>query len=145
MEPVLLKAPVLWAQLDVNGHLRHSAYADFGAQARVALLVSKGFTIPEMTRLKIGPILFREEITYRREVRADDDVRVTCLLRRAKKDGSRWSFEQKIYRSDDVLAAIIIADGAWIDTEKRKLTPLSQEAADIFSSLDKTPDFEWLE
>lgn len=144
METVWLKAPVLWAQLDVNGHLRHSAYADFAAQARVALLNFKGLTIPEMTRLKIGPVLFREELTYRREVRANDEVCVTCRLRRARKDGSRWSFEQKIYRSDEVLAATIIADGAWIDTEKRKLTPLPEEAADLFNGLDKTPDFEWL-
>ncbi len=145
MEKILLSAPVLWAQLDANGHLRHSAYADFAAQARVQLLFDKGLTLEAMTRNHLGPILFREEITYHREVRAEDTVRVTCRLRRAREDGSRWSFEQKIYRSDEVLAATIIADGAWIDTEKRKLTKLPEAFCGIFEELEKTDDFEWME
>lgn len=145
MEPVVFKAPVLWAQLDANMHLRHSAYADFAAQARLKLLYESGFTAMEMARLQIGPVLFREEILYHREVRAMDEVRVTCLLRRARKDGSRWAFEQKIYRGDGVLAATIIAEGAWLHTEHRKLTSLPAGTDAAFERLARTADFEWLD
>lgn len=33
----------MWAQVDANMHLRHSAYADFGAHARLVLMESMGF------------------------------------------------------------------------------------------------------
>lgn len=142
MEKIWLQAPVLWSQLDVNMHLRHSAYADFAAQARIALLLAKGLSFEEMARLEIGPVLFREETVYQREVRAGDEVRVTCSLRRVRKGGSRWSFSQKIYRSDDVLAATVITEGAWIDTEKRKLMKLPEAFSGMFDDLERTEDFE---
>ncbi len=135
-ETVWLQAPVLWSQLDVNMHLRHSAYADFAAQARIALLLAKGLSFEEMARLEIGPVLFREETVYQRE------VRVTCSLRRVRKGGSRWSFSQKIYRADDVLAATVITEGAWIDTGKRKLTKLPEAFSGMFDDLERTEDFE---
>lgn len=142
MGKIWLEAPVLWAQLDVNMHLRHSAYADFAAQARIALLLAKGLSFEEMARLQIGPVLFREETVYQREVRAGDEVRVTCSLRRVRKGGSRWSFSQKIYRSDGVLAATVVTEGAWIDIEKRKLTKLPEAFSGIFDDLERTADFE---
>jgi acyl-CoA thioester hydrolase len=38
MNRIFLKSKVLWSQIDANMHLRHSAYADFAAQARVEML-----------------------------------------------------------------------------------------------------------
>jgi acyl-CoA thioester hydrolase len=122
MEKIFLETKVMWSQIDSNMHLRHSAYADFAAQARVEMLESLGMTAAVMKEHNIGPILFREETVYMREVRPGDIVKVTCSLSKCREDGSRWSFIQKIYRGDDVEAAKITVDGAWIDTEKRKLT-----------------------
>ena len=38
MKNVFFEGTVIWAQVDANRHMRHSAYADFGAQARLAML-----------------------------------------------------------------------------------------------------------
>lgn len=143
MEPIIYTASVMWSQLDVNRHLRHSAYADFATQARLELLNQNGLSIERMAELNLGPVLFREESNYHREISATDTIQVSCLLRRARKDGSRWAFEQKIYRGDGVLAATIYVEGAWLHLQHRKLTQLPQPLAEAFHRLDRTPDFEW--
>lgn len=141
MENTFYEGKVMWAQVDANMHLRHSAYADFAAQARVELLEKLGFGTSVLKRLKIGPILFREELIYLREVHANDTVKVTCELTRYKKANSRFSFKHEIFRGDGVKAAIINVDGAWLDLEKRKLTTLPEEVSGLFTGIPKSEDY----
>ena len=139
---VFYEGKVLWAMIDANMHLRHSAYADFAAQARLEILQTLGFKPDKLKELKLGPILFREELIYMREVPPGDTVKVTCELTKVRKDGSRWSFEQKLFRGDGILAAIINVDGAWIDVEKRRLTALPPEWAIKFMEIPKSEHFQ---
>lgn len=141
MKNVFFEGRVLWSQIDANMHLRHSAYADFAAQARLQILESLGFNANLLEKLKIGPILFREELIYMREVRPSDTVLVTCELTSCRRDGSRWSFTQGLYRGDGVQAAQINVQGAWVDMEKRKLASLPQEWATKFLEIPKSDHF----
>lgn len=142
MKKIFLETKVMWSQIDANRHLRHSAYADFAAQARVEMLEALGMTAAVMAQNRIGPILFREETVYLREVRPGDTVKVTCSLSKCRKDGSRWSFVQCIYRGDDVLAAEVTVEGAWIDMDKRKLTfPPKDFNQRFLDELPKTEHF----
>lgn len=145
MEPIFFESKIMWSQVDANMHLRHSAYADFAAQARLELLEQMDFGAAELARLKIGPILFREELIYLKEVRPNDTVRISCMLHKCRTDGSRWSFVQKIYRSDGVQAALVNVDGAWIDIVRRKLAVLPAEIVAKFLTMPKTKDFELIE
>jgi acyl-CoA thioester hydrolase len=138
---IFYEGQVLWSQVDANMHLRHSAYADFAAQARIAMLEKVGLKYELLQALKIGPVLFREETIYMREVAINDTVRVTCELTRNRPDGSRWSFRQHIFRSDDVQAAAVHVDGAWIDIVKRKLTVLPEAYAVKFLDIPRSADF----
>lgn len=142
MENVFYEGKVIWAMVDANMHLRHSAYADFAAQARLELIQSLGFSFDNLKELKLGPILFREELIYMREVKPNDVIRVTCELTKGRADGLRWSFEQKLYRGDGVLAAIINVDGAWMDVEKRKLTALPPELAAKFMKIPRSERYQ---
>lgn len=145
MKNVFYEGTIMWSQIDANMHLRHSAYADFAAQARLELLQKAGISDHVIQKLKIGPILFREESIYLREIRASDTIKVTCELVKCRPDGSRWSFRQEIYRGDGVKSAVINVDGAWIDTEKRKLAVLPEQLlALFFSQVPQSEDFEWL-
>lgn len=137
MKKIFFEGPVLWSQIDANMHLRHSAYADFAAQARLALLEFAGLSMETVAPLKLGPILFREELVYMREIQVHDTVLVTAEMTRCRPDGSRWSFRQEIYKQDGTKAAVINVDGAWIDMEKRKLGKLPEDLVSLF--LDKIP------
>ena len=136
------KTPVLWAMLDPNGHLRHSVYADLAAQARVYELNRMGIDQAVFQHYKMGPILFREESIYLREVKMNDVLTTTVKLSKARKDGSRFSFMHEVFRSDGVNAAIINIDGAWLDLEKRKLMIPPPEFQEKMLLVKRTEDYE---
>jgi acyl-CoA thioester hydrolase len=138
---LFFEGQVLWSQIDANQHLRHSAYADFGAQARINMLSSVGLTYSRLAEAKIGPVIFSEELRYLREVRLGDFIKVNCELINARLDGSRWSIRHELIRSDGIVAAIIICEGSWIDTEKRKLAWLTPEMREMFLKTPKSTDF----
>jgi acyl-CoA thioester hydrolase len=142
MKQLFFECPVLWSQIDANGHLRHSAYADFAAQARVEVLALLGITATMMEQADLGPILFREEARYLREVRAGDRVRVNCLLSKCRADGSRWSFYQEIVRQDGVRAANVLVDGGWMSrTQRRLVAPPAHFVQLMLEQLSRTDDF----
>ena len=111
-----------WADMDPNGHLRHSAYADFAADQRVRFLALAGFDLAAFVRLHLGPILFREDSRYLKEIRLGETIRVAGRLLAMADDGSRWTIEHTLYKQDGRPAATVTVEGAWLDLEKRKLT-----------------------
>ncbi len=131
----------MWSHLDANMHMRHSAYADFAAQARIEILDEMGLSMKVFQKLHIGPILFREETTYLREVGVNETLTVTTELIKAKKDGSRWSIRHELFKEDGVKAAVIVVEGAWIDVLKRKLAALPEELANHFMQIKRSADF----
>ncbi len=142
MKNIYLEAKVLWSQIDSNNHLRHSAYADFAAQARVEALVALEIDAQMMSNNNIGPILFKEEATYLREILPNDTIKVSCALSSSREDAARWSFVQHIYRGDGIHAATIRVSGAWLDLNKRKLTIPPPEIGEKFMAhFPKSEDF----
>jgi acyl-CoA thioester hydrolase len=138
---IFYEGQVIWSQIDANQHMRHSAYADVAAQARLNMLQKAGLAPAKLLGIGIGPVLFREELFYLREVILNDDIKVTCEVYKSRADGSRWSIRHEIYRGDGIKAAIINVDGAWIDMQKRKLTILPTELSDLFITAPRTADY----
>ena len=138
---VFYEGQVLWSQMDANQHMRHSAYADFAAQARLNMLESVGLKLSKLFEYKIGPVLFKEELLYLREVGINEQLKITCEIIRSRPDGSRWSIRHELYRSDGVKASVITVDGAWIDTTRRKLTILPHELSQLFNRAPKSSDY----
>jgi acyl-CoA thioester hydrolase len=97
-----------------------------------------------MMALQIGPILFREECVFRKEIRSEDEVHIDLKLLKARKDISRWSIQHHITKNANTLSAVIIVDGAWINMAERKLAPPHQKAIEVFNAMPKTDNFEWI-
>jgi acyl-CoA thioester hydrolase len=130
-----------WSDLDPNFHLRHSAYYDFGAQHRVEILAQLGLTIKIMQAQHIGPVLFREECVFKREINLSDLIIMQTKMAKMNADASRWSIVHELYR-EEVLCAVITVDGAWMDTKLRKLaSPTPQIVVNALSVFPKTTDF----
>jgi acyl-CoA thioester hydrolase len=135
---------IRWSDLDPNFHLRHSVYYDWGAFCRIEFLNEQQLTAEVMIKHGFGPILFREECTFRKEIRLGDEVKIHLHLLKARKDYSRWSIQHHITKNNDLLAAIINVDGAWINTIERKLTSPPEIVRHVFDKMPKSEQFEWL-
>jgi acyl-CoA thioester hydrolase len=131
-----------WSDLDPNFHVRHSAYYDFGAQHRIEILESLGLTIKALQMNHFGPILFREECVFRKEIKLSDAIFMHTKVSKLKTDGSRWSIVHEFVNEANVLHATVTVDGAWMDTQLRKLCdPVPEIALEAFAGIPKSDDF----
>lgn len=135
---------VRWADLDPNFHMLHSRYYDLGAYVRMCFLTEHGVTVAAMLELNLGPILFREECVFKREIKFGDKVEIDFKMLKAKKDGSRWTMQHHITINDETLAAVLTVDGAWINTQRRKLATPPPAFAEAFDKIPKAENFEWM-
>ena len=134
---------VRWSDLDPNFHLRHSVYYDWGAFCRVEFLNEYGLTADVMMKLQFGPILFREECVFRKEIRSGDEVKISLVVTKSRKDYSRWSIEHRITKNGDTLCAVLTVDGAWMNVRERKLMSPPEKVVEVFDQMPKGEGFEW--
>lgn len=133
-----------WSDVDANHHVRHSVYYDWGAMCRMEFLTQEGLSDTVFSQLQVGPILFREESRFRREIRMHDKIRIDLQLLQAKRDFSRWSIRHSIWKEDNTEAAILTVDGAFLDIRTRKLTTPPELAFSVFSAMPTCAEFQWI-
>ena len=136
---------IRWSDLDPNFHLRHSVYYDFGAYIRMKFLTENGLGTDVLLKHSLGPVLFREECVFKREIYFNDAITINLVLKQCSPTYSRWTMQHEIIKNKDTISAIITVDGAWMDTTRRKLTVPSEVVAPAFSQLPRSEDFEWIE
>lgn len=145
MQKFSIPIQIRWSDIDQNRHLRHSVYYDYGAMARIEFLNNHGLTSQKFEEIHMGPILFREEAIFKREIKFGDSVAVDVELVKATADFSRWSMRHNFIKPDGTLSAIITIDGAWINIVERKLAVPTTFIQQIFSDLPKASDFSLIE
>ena len=134
---------IRWSDMDPNFHLRHSVYYDWGAFCRMEFLTEFGLSAQVMQQLQFGPILFKEECIFRREVRFGDEVKMDLRLIRSKEDFSRWSIQHHITKNEGTLCAVLTVDGAWMNVRQRKLMSPPEQVHEVFKKMPKDENFQW--
>jgi acyl-CoA thioester hydrolase len=142
MEKYFKQVQIRWADLDQNGHIRHSAYYDYGAMIRIEFLTGHGLSTAKMVELNVGPVLFREEAIFRREIKQHDKLTIDLEMTKGTTDFSKWSIRHNFLKADGTLMAVLNTDGAWIDTNKRKLISKNTFIQKAFEAMPKSSDFE---
>jgi acyl-CoA thioester hydrolase len=145
MDSFIQPVQVRWSDLDPNFHIRHSVYYDWGACCRFDYLNSQGLTTALLQRLHFGPILFREECVFRKEIKYGDNITINLKLIKSKRDFSRWTIEHQIKKETDTLCATVIVDGAWLNVIERKLSVPPDEVKHIFEKMPTDADFLWID
>ncbi|MES1226015.1 MAG: thioesterase family protein [Bacteroidota bacterium] len=141
MSTFTVKTEIRWSDIDPNFHVLHSKYYDFCANARLLILAQYGITMEVIQQEHIGPILFREEAVFKRELKFGDALEIKIKLLKATADYSRWSFVNEIWKNGDTLAAVVTVDGAWLDTLKRKLAIPPESFQKAFAEMPKAEEF----
>jgi acyl-CoA thioester hydrolase len=141
-----------WADLDANAHMRNTAYLDRCVDLRMIYFAAHGFPVETFARLRIGPVLKREEIEYYRELHLLDRFIVSLALAGLSADASRFRLRSELLRTDRSRVASVVSTGGWLDLDKRRLIappepldvamrgmPKTQDFAELPSSLRTTP------
>jgi acyl-CoA thioester hydrolase len=145
MEKFELPVQIRWADLDPNFHLRHSVYYDWAAMCRIDFLHRMGLTPVLMRSLNFGPIIFREECVFKKEIKYGDTVSIDLKLTKARRDYSRWTIIHGIKKNEDIFCALVTIDGAWLNTIERKLFIPPAEIAKVFQQMPIDENFQWLD
>lgn len=143
-EPFARIFHVGWGDLDANAHMRNTAYSDMAVDVRLMFFQEQGFSAGELERLRLGPVVQRDELEYFRELRLLEPVRVTLALAGLSADASRFRLRNEFYRADGRLAARLTSVGGWLDLAARRLTAPPEHLATAMRALTRTDDFEIL-
>lgn len=133
-----------WGDMDFNSHMRNTAFLDKAGDVRMLFLSEHGFPMSEFMRLKIGPVVMKDEIAYFTEVMLLDEITVTLGVAGLAPDGSRWQLRSDVIRPDGKLAARITSTGGWLDLNARKLIAPPPALLATWQALARTDDFQEL-
>ena len=133
---------VRWADLDVNRHVRNTAYSEYATHVRVSFLQEQGFGFEEFGKRGFGPVILREEARYYRELGAGDSFEVDFRVAGLSPDGSRWLVEHQVHRADGKRAAVLRLEGLWLDLATRRPMPPPTELLEALREVQRTDDFE---
>lgn len=138
------KVEIRWSDLDPNFHVKHSSYYDFGAYCRVAFLMEHGITPEVMTQHSLGPILFREECLFKREIKFGDDISIDLRIKGISFSGKKWIMTHEIIKNNETVCANLTIEGAWMNTQLRKVIAPPEIFKIALETLPKTEDFRIL-
>jgi acyl-CoA thioester hydrolase len=131
-----------WSDFDPNRHMRHTAYNEYAAEVRIRYFAEQNFSIEEFTKYNIGPILFTEETSFRKEIHLGENISVNIKLSGLSANNERWKITHEVFNEAGKLSAVIKVYGAWMDLTKRKLTFPPETAQHLFFNAEKSDDYE---
>lgn len=79
--PVTIELPVAWGEMDAFGHVNNTVYLRWFETARIAYFERTGL-LERMEAERVGPIVARVSVDYRKPLRYPDQLRVACTVLR---------------------------------------------------------------
>jgi acyl-CoA thioester hydrolase len=122
-------------ELDSLGHVNRMVYLQYAEHARWACLQEAGIDHARLLATRTGPVTLEERIRYHRELRAGDEVVVSCAL--VWGQGKTMRVEQDFHRSDGTLVAELTSVVGLLDLQERRLVP---DPGELLRSLATAPE-----
>jgi acyl-CoA thioester hydrolase len=135
---------IRWSECDVNGHLRNTAYSEYGIETRMSFLSDNGFPWPRFLEAGMGPVIQREELDYFHELHLGDTVEVDFKALGSSPEGGRFKLSHDFYKPGGRHVARIVIRGGWLDLRRRKLTAPPEDLRRAISTLERGEPWEEL-
>jgi len=135
---------IRWSDIDANRHLANSAYTNFMSHTRMGFLIDQGFTMKELAKYNIGPVVFYEQMYYFKEAFMGQPIKVSLEVSGLSDDGMLFKFEHNFYNHKGKNLATCDILGGWMDLKERKLTKLPQELLSLIKGSPKSKNFRVL-
>ena len=129
-----------WADIDLNQHMRNSAFADWATYARTEWLNANGLSIPKLVELGMAPIMFEDRTRYLKEILLGERINIELQLAGAARDGSRW-FVRHIFRRGATVCAVYEAKGAWFSVATRRIAAAPPGLLEAYGNIVRTEDY----
>ncbi|WP_092528568.1 acyl-CoA thioesterase [Amycolatopsis arida] len=118
-EPFRVRIKVRHYELDTLGHVNHAVYHSYGEVARLELVEKAGGLAGGLAAARQAAVLLESHIVFRRELRAGDEVDVSCVTKFG--GGKTFRMDSTITKTDGTVAAEITCTLGLMDLERRKL------------------------
>ncbi|WP_299520631.1 thioesterase family protein [Winogradskyella sp.] len=135
---------IRWSDVDANGHLANSAYTNFMSHARMSFFNEQGFSMPEIRKHSVGPVVFYEHMYYFEESFIGAPITVTIEVSGLSEDGMFFMFTHNFYNQKGDNLAYCEMQGGWIDLKARKLAALPKPLLNLAGQFPKSEDFKIL-
>ncbi|MDJ1134015.1 acyl-CoA thioesterase [Streptomyces iconiensis] len=133
-EPFTVPVTVRGYETDTQGHVNQSVYLQYAEHARWSILAAAGIEQSGMVAKGVGPVVLEQTIRYLRELRAGDEVTVSCAFEWS--DGKTFRLRQSIRKTDGTLSAELVSTGGLMDLSRRRLV---QDPRKAFTELVDDP------
>ncbi|GHF16218.1 MULTISPECIES: acyl-CoA thioesterase [Streptomyces] len=111
-------------ETDSQGHLNSAVYMQYAEHARWSGLEAAGIRQSALLEQGVGLIVLETNIKYLKELRAGDEVAVSCrYVFGTGRTPKTFRFEQEIVTADGTLAAEVSSAGGLLDLKERRLVP----------------------
>jgi acyl-CoA thioester hydrolase len=131
-----------WGDMDFNSHMRNTAYLDKSGDVRMLFFAENGFPMTEFMRLRVGPVVMKDEVEYFREVQLLQVIKGSLALAGISEDGSRFTLCNEFHHADGKLAARVTSNCGWLDLAARRLIAPPPHLLEVMNKLTRTSDFE---
>jgi len=130
-----------WPDMDLNGHMRTVTYLEVAEDSRTQYFASRGYSMDSFVEHRIGPVVSRDELHYRAELRLLDAAVIRLELAGLSPDGARFRLRNTIVRADGRTAATVTSSIGWLDLAERRLTTPPDDLLRLVADLPRTDDF----
>ena len=118
-EPFSVRVTVRGYETDALGHLNQSVYLQYAEHARWCVLKEAGVGQSELLAKGVGPVVLETTIRYLRELRAGEEVDVTCAFEWG--EGKTFRVLQTIRKADGTDSAEVASVAGLLDLKERRL------------------------
>ncbi len=127
--------------MDFNSHMKNTAFLDKSADVRMTFFSENGIPMGEFSRLRLGPVVMKDEVEYRKEVSLLQEITVTLAIAGHSEGGSRFLLRNEIFRLDGTLCTRVTSAGWWLDLTTRKLVAPPEAPHNAMKHRPQTCDF----
>jgi acyl-CoA thioester hydrolase len=135
------KYRVGWSDLDGNAHMANTSYLDHAHNTRFLFFALNGFTGERFAAEKFGPVVVRDEVVYRKELRLLEEFTVNFELAGISDDGVRFRIRNTFRTASGDFAAAVTSEGLWFDLERRRPRAPPLDLDDLMRSLQRSDDY----
>ncbi|MGW0905708.1 acyl-CoA thioesterase [Streptomyces sp. NPDC002853] len=118
-EPFSVSISVRGYETDAQGHLNQAVFLQYAEHARWSVLRAAGIEQADLLAKGVGPVALENTIRYFSELRAGDEVEVTCEFIWGERKTFR--IEQHVRKADGTRAAEVQAVGGLLDLNERRM------------------------